>query len=70
VEYHKKLTSGPIPEQLEANEIMMDKLLKENKEIKDTLEKLEMGEKEKFDEIKKKLGLEYPVTSLIAEKLP
>lgn len=38
---------------------MMEKLMKENKEIKADLEKLENAEKERFDEIRKKLGLEH-----------
>lgn len=40
---------------------MMQKLMQENEEIKQHLEKLEETEVLKFEEIKKKLGLEYPV---------
>jgi len=48
---------------------MMQKLMDENAEIKKLLESLEEAEVQKFEEIKKKLGLEYPVDTLIVEKI-
>jgi hypothetical protein len=39
----------------------MDRLLEENKELKCKYDALVDDEKDKFEEIKKKLGLEYPV---------
>jgi len=48
---------------------MMQKLMDENAEIKKLLESLEEAEVQKFEEIKKKLGLEYPVDALIVEKI-
>lgn len=47
----------------------MEKLIQENAEIKEQLEKLEELEVYKFDEVKKKVGLEYPVEALIADKI-
>ena len=39
----------------------MQRLLDENNDLKRKFENLQNEEKEKFEEIKKKLGLEYPV---------
>lgn len=46
----------------------MERLYEENSELKKRYEQLQMEEKEKFDEIKRKLGLEYPVNQIIKAK--
>jgi hypothetical protein len=39
----------------------MERIMEENAELKRKYELLQQDEKDKFDEIKRKLGLEFPV---------
>jgi hypothetical protein len=46
----------------------MNRLYKENTDLKSKFEQLQTDEKDKFEEIKKKLGLEYSVSVLLSAK--
>lgn len=46
----------------------MERLLEENKDLKGKYDVLVEEEKDKFEEIKKKLGLEYSVYQLLKSK--
>lgn len=46
----------------------MERIIEENSELKKKYEQLQQEEKDKFDEIKKKLALEYTVPQILKAK--
>ena len=56
---NKKL--GPFLEHLDSLQKLVKRATKEKENLKNQLEELELQEEEEFEEIKKKLGLEYTV---------
>eukprot|EP00347_Sterkiella_histriomuscorum_P016482 403353010 len=67
-QYKKVLFDGPMPEQIQAQERLMERIQDENRELKKKYEQQIQEEKEKFDEIKRRLGLEFTVNQLLKAK--
>ena len=66
--YTKVMFDGPMPEQVQAQERLMQRVMDENSELKSKFELLQNEEKEQFEEIKKKLGLEYQIHQILKAK--
>ncbi|CDW90581.1 UNKNOWN [Stylonychia lemnae] len=66
--YQKVIFDGPMPEQVQAQERLMERILDENADLKRKYEQQVQEEKDKFDEIKRRLGLEYTVNQLLRAK--
>lgn len=66
--YTKVVFDGPMPEQVQAQERLMQRVMDENNDLKNKFEQLQNDERDKFEEIKKKLGLEYNIPQLLRAK--
>jgi len=55
----KKL--GPFLEHLDSLQKLMKRATKENENLQNQLEEFQVQEEDEFEELKRKLGLEYPV---------